>query len=152
MKRVVKAIKKRLARTPIMAAGRYTADQGLAWLERTIKAEKRRLVMGSWISWFKGKSVISCRRVGKPACGTVACAAGWINIGTRGYTGLGGEFGSERAIRSLGLAIDGPTARALYLLFYKTGYNADQVLTELAQIRRDHAEELKAAKFTVERA
>lgn len=148
----------KLAPTPRMKRGTYTDDQVLAWVEERIKEEPRRLNMRDWVLRFRGKITGNphIRSNAKPACGTVACAAGWINIGTRNYENHG-CFSGDHALRLMGLKDEGyfypqytRAGAALNTLFVRSRLKAKDVLKELAQIRKDHAEELQSKTVVVE--
>lgn len=148
---------KKLAPTPRMRRGTYTADQVLAWTERRIAEEPKRLDMGEWIKVFRGKDVLfnlfSVRPADLPACGTVACEAGWINIGTRNYDANRENFGSRAALTKLGLIKHGdptPAGDALAGLFLNTRLTPEEVIAEVQRIRKEYKRELTRSKVVVE--
>jgi hypothetical protein len=97
---MAKTVKKtrRLAPLPLMRNGKYTAKQVLEFVLRLVKEEPKRLNMSDWTLMFKDR-VKDPRVKEAPACGTVACLAGWVTIATTGEE----AYGSERPLRILGL-------------------------------------------------
>lgn len=137
---------KKLAPTPMLPPGTYTATEVLRWVKRQIKAEPKRLDMGNWLTMFKGEPrsfVYQVRR--RPECGTVACLAGWINIGTGQVSSINDPVWGGTALRALfphnkdGWIVNVQKRRVaseLDLLFYKVKLKAPDVIKELERYIR----------------
>ena len=79
-----------IAPLPLAPISVETAWDHMAWVNRIILAEPKRLNMASWVSTFKGVALWARYRndiLRKPACGTICCWAGWI-VTTAGFDTL----------------------------------------------------------------
>lgn len=155
--------RRRLTATPFMRLGTHSAYAVLTWVRTQVKKEPKRLNMERWVTLFRGvDSVQDCQCDGcktarekvmameGPACGTVACLGGWINIGTRNGNSEYNARGTD-ALRKLG--IDRDTNSMLHTdlstLFGRTHLRVDDVIDQLDKILDTYATELKALKVEV---
>lgn len=81
-----------------LRAGVYTAEQVINHAIKQIEEEPKRLRMASWVSAVCGRIVDEDAVNSLPACGTAACAGGWIGLA------LGREIhGASQVLDLLGL-------------------------------------------------
>lgn len=167
IKKLVRRKVKRAKPVPMMEPGTYTAREVLCWVRDRIKEEPKRLRMSRWVSVWKGRAVIQKNRrsifrpfteifsskKALPQCQTVACMAGWINIGLRhpernleGHPERNLEDGGrsrfdagDRAILGLRLTKPdtygyypyGSLAQQLNALFHETQLQPDEVVAKI---------------------
>lgn len=135
--------KPRLAPLPILRAGTYTAEQVLRHVAKLIEAEPKRLEMRTWCSLFKGVHLEDeSFNVPLPACGTAACAGGWINLVTRTSTDGYYDIVGSAALRVLGLS-DVGVGRQLDVLFSEVYAKPPYVITRLREICTTYAADLQ---------
>jgi hypothetical protein len=131
---------------PVGTTNVYTVLRHVADL---IEEEPTRLNMGDWLFLFKGQEYYNFSTVMPvPACGTVACASGWIGISTRLTRGIDQGYPSAtRVFDFLGLpdASDDPhftnnryaVRLRLYSLFMSTDATPFEVAAALRTIARE---------------
>jgi hypothetical protein len=164
---MVKRKTQRRAVTPVLRRGTYTADHAMDKLIGAIKQEPGRLRMRWWISFLRGKNLLlsgllaTAPRFDIPACGTVACAAGWINIITRntdtGRDGtsalnklLGRSTWDEQYASDVSELVAATGFRSeMHFLFMQTEWHAPRVTKELRRIQMKYSELLKSRKVVV---
>jgi hypothetical protein len=142
--------KQRLAPTPLMRQGTYTAKQIMEYVLKIIEAEPKRLKMRTWTSLFKGFGYWTPKRPNQvPACGTVACLAGWITIATTGEE----AHGSSRTMTILGLNdYEHVEVRGdLYKLFYQSELPRRSAIKQFRNIIKKHEQVLSTTKVEVRR-
>ncbi len=100
--------RKKLAPLPRVTSKTITGGALLRKIKRLILAKPKRLDMGDWIKAFHGE-ILNTDVHQVPACGTVACVAGWGAI-------------LMRPSKSIGETIDGAAADAMNLAI---GYEQD---------------------------
>ncbi len=145
--------KQKLAPTPVLRAGTYTAYAVLEHVYRLVKAEPKRLNMQNWLSMLKGEQKDKAIPLAaQPACGTVACLAGWINVVTKNQ----GNYTATAALDRLGLDAmqdhwtrDPTVRRELNELFWSTRLRKTQVLSRLKTIMATFKEDLLASTVQV---
>lgn len=148
---------------PALKPGLYTADLVLAALIEFIKADRRRLYMGDWVSTYRGKpgsrfdehaQQLLKRPEKMPPCGTVACAAGHLAILTRtvGQTHVGSLMGLHALNIPAYNGLPGieHLSGELRSLFQSGSSKPHQVLRELRRIRQQHADTLRKIVVTVQ--
>jgi hypothetical protein len=164
--------KTRLAPIPRMEPGTYSGVKVLRFVQKLIKQEPKRLYMGNWETYFKGRFLAN--GIGEdednlPACGTVACAAGWINIATghKAFNTVGGHLNpGERSLVYMKLA-DKKTSRSPYgfkevelvnvapaglaldKLFGRTRWKPNRVVAGIDKIIHEHRKALSRARVVV---
>jgi hypothetical protein len=156
---MVKRKTQRRTVTPVLRRGTYTADHVIDKLIDAIKQEPGRLRMRWWISFLRGKNLgaLFPPRFNIPACGTVACAAGWINIITRNMDS--GRDGTSALNKLLGRGLwdeelqdysDATAFRSeMYSLFMQINWRAPRVIKELRLIQMRYSKLLKSRKVVV---
>lgn len=156
---------------PSLDPGTYTALDAIRFVRKIVKREPRRMDMENWMSLYAGKRVrhngvflTTTRMDDPPACGTVACVAGWINIATGHPEANRSISAGTSALRRIGLKRpkgfgdwyfpaedDEDVYSALCRLFGQTAYSPSEVVRKLDQIMKTHRKALKEATFVVEK-
>jgi hypothetical protein len=164
--------KARLAPTPRMEPGTYSVVEILRFVQKLIKQEPKRLYMGNWETYFKGRPLANMLDEDNlPACGTVACAAGWINIATghKAFNSRGGgrlnpgelslvylKLADKKTSRSpygykeVELVNVAPAGNALNRLFGRTEWKPNRVVAGIDKIIQKHRKALTETKVVVE--
>jgi hypothetical protein len=124
-----------LAPTPRLEPGAYTAKQVLEWVATIVKEEPKRLHMLNWFTFVRGVQwayTLPAEEIFIPACGTVACLAGWINLAITGMETMPaeGEAGAI-ALNRLGLFPGSPARNDLYRVFLRDGDDAGEAIANL---------------------
>lgn len=150
VKRVIK--RRRREPTPLLAPGLHSSYAVLKEVLGIIKDEPKRLNMSDWIFMVEGEptamALCPIAKKDQPACGTVACVAGWINVITGKY-GQDGSYSANGALTTLGLDQEvfdytSPiyhARRALERVFYMENTHR-KVLTAIRKVMREHKEVL----------
>jgi hypothetical protein len=158
-----------LEKIPFLKPGTYTALRVLRELQKAVRQEPRRIDMADWQQAFAGKSSWRFGPDPLPQCGTVACAAGWLNILTghqRDNVAKRLMDPGERALLNIGLgkkrkseyyaglefiAFDWAdnASESLQNLFSHTELDPREVVQEIDRIIATHRKSLLRAKAVV---
>jgi hypothetical protein len=161
-----------LSLIPRLKPGTYSALKVLRHAQKLIKEEPRRLDMRDWMLAYAGSKLAGTLSIPMddrrelPACGTVGCLAGWVNIATGHHRSNSRRTAGLQSLINLGLGRRGRgyfgtlqvkydddalaiLGEALNDLYGRTSLDAGSVVAAIDDIIRAHRKALSKAKAVV---
>lgn len=150
-------------RTPRLDPGTYSGTEVLLKVLEVVREVPERLQMSQWLWMLKGHSQYEFFPERIPACGTVACLSGWIQMVTGRING--NDKGLvlylnvptwAKSFSTLGLSTDlygqstTSLAYELYNLFHRQSLTSDQAADKLEALIGRHRIELDDIRVVVQ--